>query len=172
MMSQVQASDAYPSSVPDGDQIEYLPFDLPQDPQGLYTPDPSCSQPTIYSSSDPDYARPRPQLPKPETLERVYPDRTSPYILYSEIPKDAFVACWLETEFGKKKRIHWDGRHHAKCWEHFEQVAPTSTLGKCVEVYSDFRFYDQETSILTFLIVDSRCVFQYQLAYLSITGTP
>lgn len=55
------------------------------------------------------------------------PDRTKSYILYSEMSKDAFVAWWLETDFGKKKRIHWDGRRHAKCWEQFEQVAHGKT---------------------------------------------
>jgi hypothetical protein len=34
MASQGQASDAYPSSVPDGDQIEYPAFDFPQDVLG------------------------------------------------------------------------------------------------------------------------------------------
>ncbi|KAF4170785.1 hypothetical protein CNMCM8694_004229 [Aspergillus lentulus] len=127
MASQGQASDAYPSSVPDGDQIEYPAFDFPQDVQGLYTPDPSCSQQTIFSSSDTDFAWPGPLLPIPESLERVGPDRTKAYILYSEMSKDAFVAWWLETDFGKKKRIYWDGRHHAKCWEQFEQVAHGKT---------------------------------------------
>jgi hypothetical protein len=93
----------------------------------LYTPDPSCSQQTIFSPSDTDFAWPGPLLPIPESLERVGPDRTKAYILYSEMSKDAFVAWWLETDFGKKKCIHWDGRHHAKCWEQFEQVAHGKT---------------------------------------------
>ncbi|KAF4213877.1 hypothetical protein CNMCM6805_003710 [Aspergillus fumigatiaffinis] len=96
MASQGQASDAYPSSVPDGDQIEYPAFDFPQDVLGTQ-----------------------------EWVEGAQAKQT--YILYSEMSKDAFVAWWLETDFGKKKRIYWDGRHHAKCWEQFEQVAHGKT---------------------------------------------
>ncbi|CAP79491.1 Pc19g00750 [Penicillium rubens Wisconsin 54-1255] len=41
--------------------------------------------------------------------------------------KDEFVAWWLETEFGRKKQLHWSGNRTAACWQHFDQVANAKT---------------------------------------------
>jgi hypothetical protein len=41
--------------------------------------------------------------------------------------KDEFVAWWLLTDFGKKKRVHWDSRHQANYWKQFEQVTHGKT---------------------------------------------
>lgn len=38
-----------------------------------------------------------------------------------------FVDWWLETDYGRKKHIRWDGRHQSKCWKHFDQVAQIKT---------------------------------------------
>jgi hypothetical protein len=41
--------------------------------------------------------------------------------------KNEFVAWWLNTEFGKKKRLNWSANRTATCWEQFEQVADAKT---------------------------------------------
>ncbi|CAG8206121.1 unnamed protein product, partial [Penicillium salamii] len=41
--------------------------------------------------------------------------------------KDEIVAWWLETEFGRKKRLHWSGNRTATCWQHFDEVANAKT---------------------------------------------
>lgn len=41
--------------------------------------------------------------------------------------KDDFVDWWLNTEFGKKKRLNWNGNRKATCWDRFDQVADAKT---------------------------------------------
>jgi hypothetical protein len=41
--------------------------------------------------------------------------------------KDDFVDWWLNTDFGKKKRLNWNSNRKATCWERFDQVADAKT---------------------------------------------
>lgn len=98
----------------------------------LFTPGESSGsqvtgQQTIISESDSVFVRPQIPLPIPDTLQHVGPTKTKGYILYTDMSKAAFVEWWLQTDFGKKKQIHWDGRHQANCWQHFQQVADGKT---------------------------------------------
>jgi len=34
-----------------------------------------------------------------------------------------WVDWWLQTDFGMKKKIHWDSSHQAEIWSKFDQVA-------------------------------------------------
>jgi hypothetical protein len=123
-----QASDAYPSSILDAESLRSLDcihFDLTQDFR-FHTPDPSSSRQALPSASDSDFTRlallePPPLIP--EDLRRVGPDRTKAYVLYSDMTRDKFVSWWLETGYGKGKRINWEAKRNAKCWEQFDQVA-------------------------------------------------
>ncbi|KAJ6126273.1 hypothetical protein N7471_010766 [Penicillium samsonianum] len=36
-----------------------------------------------------------------------------------------FVKWWLQTDFGKKKRLNWEVSRRADCWTGFQQVAHT-----------------------------------------------
>lgn len=126
-MSQVsQFSDIYSSSAYEVDTTDNLQFPFSEDGQ-LYTPDPLGSQQTLSSVPDPDFLRPPPPPPIPDTLQLVGPDRTKGYILYSNMSKDDFVTWWLRTDFGKGRRNHWDSIHQSDCWKHFEQVADKKT---------------------------------------------
>lgn len=124
-----QLSDICSSSVYEGDRIEpidYIPFDLPSELQP-YTPGPSNSLQTTISVLDSDFTRLDPPLLIPNVLERVGPNRAKAYVLYSTMSKQEFINWWLQTDFGKKKHIRWDTKHHAECWKHFEQVADGKT---------------------------------------------
>lgn len=110
-----QFSDAYPSSLYEGDATDNLNF-LPSD-------DLPYSQQTTNSVSDFDFLRPPQPPPIPLSLQRVGPTRKKAYILFSEMANDNFVTWWLQTDFGRKKRIRWDARHQSEVWKHFEQVA-------------------------------------------------
>lgn len=105
-----QSSDIFLSSgynAPPSDFLEYVANSTPQ----LFSPVPSGSQQTLHEP-----------LKAPECLTRVCPDRIRTYILYSLEMSDEFVTWWLQTDFGRKKRMTWDGKR-AKCWEYFDQVA-------------------------------------------------
>lgn len=54
-------------------------------------------------------------------------DLLNSFYTYSDMSKDEFVAWWLETEFGRKKRLHWSGNRTAACWQHFDQVSNAKT---------------------------------------------
>jgi hypothetical protein len=121
-MSQLsEFSDLY-SSIYEEDQCLHLPNDAQ-----LFTPESSGSQQAAASVSNSVFVRPQPLPPIPDILQRVGPTKTKGYILYTDMSKEAFVEWWLQTDFGKKKRIHWDGRHQAECWQHFEQIADGKT---------------------------------------------
>ncbi|KAJ5337448.1 uncharacterized protein N7506_005470 [Penicillium brevicompactum] len=123
-MSQLSLfSDAYPSSLYEGDTIDGLSFPNDQ----FHTPDLSGSQQISESVSNPGFLTPIPLLSVPPSLERVSPGRSIEFVLYSDMSKDEFVAWWLETEFGRKKRLHWSGKRTAACWQHFDQVANAKT---------------------------------------------
>ncbi|CAP94930.1 hypothetical protein N7489_004599 [Penicillium chrysogenum] len=123
-MSQLSLfSDAYPSSLYEGDTIDGLSFPNDQ----FHNPDLSGSQQTSDSVSNPGFLTPIPPPSVPPSLERVGPGRSIEFVLYSDMSKDEFVAWWLETEFGRKKRLHWSGNRTAACWQHFDQVANAKT---------------------------------------------
>ena len=117
-----EVSDIYPSSIYEGEPCLYFSEDTQ-----LFTPEPSGSQQTLHSASDSVFVRPQPPPSIPDTLQRVGPTKTKGYVLYTEMSRDAFIEWWLKTDFGRQKRINWDGRHQAGCWKHFEQVADGKT---------------------------------------------
>jgi hypothetical protein len=118
-MSQAsQFSEVYLSSIYEGDPIDNLQFCFPNA---------SESRQTLNSIPDSDFLRPPSPPLIPDTLTRVGPDRAKSFVLYSDMTKDAFVTWWLRTDYGNKKRCHWDGRHQADCWQSFEQVADART---------------------------------------------
>jgi hypothetical protein len=118
-----QLSDAYASSTYELDLLDNLTLPAPEDS----TTDPSYSQQTLASIPCSSPSQPLQPPSFPSFLQRVGPDRRKPYFLYSHMSKDQFVAWWLTTDFGKQKRIHWDGRHSSQCWEYFDQVADMTT---------------------------------------------
>lgn len=128
-MSQSQASqfsDAYVSSLYDPNLTDSLQIIQSDD----FTPNLSFSQqsfgsvaPSIANS---DFVRPPiPPLPIPPSLQRICLDRNNAYLVYSDMSKDDFVSWWLQTDFGKQKRIRWDARQQSNVWKHFDQVAKT-----------------------------------------------
>lgn len=126
-MSQIsQFSDIYPSSVYEGDPIDNHQLYFPNKTQ-ICTPEPSRSQQTLDSVSNSGFLTPIPPPPIPNTLTRVGPGRSTSFVLYSDMSNDAFVTWWLDTEFGKKKRLNWKATRRASCWDQFEQVADAKT---------------------------------------------
>lgn len=130
-------SDAYTSSLYDGDALD----SLQSDDQQLYTLDLSFSQQSLNLVSNSDFLQP-PLLPPPvpASLQRVSPDRRKTYILYSDMMKNEFVAWWLETDFGRKKWMSWDAQQQSDVWKHFDQVAkgndgePKVICKRCMKV--------------------------------------
>jgi hypothetical protein len=138
-MSQLsQFSNAYPSSLNDGDALD----NLQSDDQQLFNPDLLFSQQSFNSVSDSDFLRPPlpPPPPLPPSLQRVSPDRRKTYILYTDMTKNDFVAWWLKTDFGRKKRMRWDARQQSDVWKYFDQVAkgddgePKVICKRCMKV--------------------------------------
>ena len=116
------ASSSYDIDLPDNLQL------LPSDD---LTPNLSISQrnfPCIASSvGDSDFVRPGlPSPPVPSSLESIRPDRITIYVVYSKIMSDDYVQWWLQTDFGRKKRMRWDSRHSSDVWDHFDQVTRAS----------------------------------------------
>lgn len=113
-----QLSDPFSSpayeAVP-SDHLEYI-ADTP--PFQLYSPVPSRSPQTLDTSD----ALSGP-LKAPNCLHRICPDRIRTFILYPLEMGNEFVNWWLQTDFGKKKRLAWDGKRDAECWKHYDQVA-------------------------------------------------
>ena len=105
------SSDIFLSSTYGAPPSDFLEYVANSTQAQLSSPIPSGSQQILY------------EPPKaPESLKRVCPDRIRTYILYSPEMSDEFVTWWLQTDFGRKKRMTWDGKR-AKCWELFDQVA-------------------------------------------------
>lgn len=130
-MSEIsQISDAYPSSLYGADAIDNLAC-LQSDDQQIFTPDLSYGQQSFNSVSDSDFLRPLLPLapPVPSSLQCVSPDRKKTYVVYSNMTKNEFVAWWLKTNFGRKKKMRWDTKHQADVWNQFDQVA-NSTNGE------------------------------------------
>lgn len=112
-----QASNVYPSSVIEGVRIDELQYLIPDDT--TFTSPLLSSQPTFDTTLN----TPRRAPLVPESLTRIRPDRVNEFLLYEDKMSKEFVTWWLQTDFGRNKRINWDGKHHASCWESFEQVA-------------------------------------------------
>lgn len=106
-----QSSDIFLPSAYDAPPSDFLEYVADSTPAQLFSPVTSGSQQTLY---EPPNAS--------ECLKRVCPDRIRTYILYSSEMSDEFVNWWLQTDYGRKKRMTWDGKR-AECWEHFDQVA-------------------------------------------------
>lgn len=109
----------------------------------VYTPESLRSRDAIVVNSDSSQT-PLSPPPIPKVLQRVGPDQNKGYVLYThkynEMAWGAFVAWWLQTDYGIKKRIHWNTRHQADCWKQFDQVAdaksgkPTVMCNKCIAI--------------------------------------
>lgn len=115
-----QFSDTQPSSFCDVDIIDNIHLPLSDD----LTAEPFFSQQTVNSatSSTTDLFA-QSCLIIPSCLQKICPDRINTYVLYSNMAKDDYVQWWLQTDFGRKKKIRWDARHQAEVWKQFEQVA-------------------------------------------------
>lgn len=59
----------------------------------------------------------------PDTLTRIKPDSINEYIIFTTNLSAEFVKWWLQTDFGKKKRLNWEASRRADCWTGFQQVA-------------------------------------------------
>lgn len=103
-----QFTDTYGSSSYD------LDLPLPNNLQLLLsddlTPDLSVSQRTFpyvassvvdSDSIQPGFSSP----PVPSSLETVRPDRINLYVVYSKAMTIEFVQWWLQTDFGRRKRL-------------------------------------------------------------------
>ncbi|CAP87215.1 hypothetical protein PCH_Pc24g03070 [Penicillium rubens Wisconsin 54-1255] len=60
-----------------------------------------------------------------DTLTRIKPDSINEYIVFTTDMSAEFVNWWLQTDFGKKKRLNWEVSRRADCWTGFQQVAHT-----------------------------------------------
>lgn len=127
ILSMSQFSDTYASSNYEGAPLDTLQYLIPDDTP-FTTPYASGSQQTLTSAYDNSrFAPPSPlqRLSLPPSITTLNPDRINSFALYSDTMSKKFVEWWLQTEFGKSKRINWDARHQAECWNSFDQVANT-----------------------------------------------
>jgi hypothetical protein len=118
VMSESQRSD-FASSLYDGD-IDTLTYLAPSNQP--VTPAPSSSQKT-FDAFDSEFLRPVIPLVVPSSLTRVGPDRRKAFVLYDEMTHSDWVDWWLQTDYGRKSRIHWDSSHQSDIWSDFHQVA-------------------------------------------------
>ncbi|EED14180.1 conserved hypothetical protein [Talaromyces stipitatus ATCC 10500] len=157
-----QFSDIYSSSAYEGDTLDPFYFSFSNETQSS-TPDPTGSQGTLDSGSDSGFLTPLPILSIPDILTRVGPGRTKTFVLYSDMSKDEFVAWWLNTEFGKKKKINWSYQHIASCWSQFDQVAdgktgkPGAMCNQCFKVLEHPAYCRSGTSSLNKHISGPTC---------------
>jgi len=117
-MSESQQSD-FASSLYDGD-IDTLTYLAPSNQP--VTPAQSSSQQT-FDVFDSEFLRPVIPLVVPSSLTRVGPDRRKAFVLYNEMTHSDWVDWWLQTDYGRKSKIHWDSSHQSDIWSHFPQVA-------------------------------------------------
>lgn len=122
-----QLSDIYASSSFDGVQLDALQYLIPDDSLSQRE-----SQSQLQSESQFGSVPDLPDLPThrsrvvpqaPDTLTRIKPDCINEYIIFTTTMTAEFIQWWLETDFGKKKRINWDMNRHAECWKGFQQIA-------------------------------------------------
>lgn len=122
-----QFSDTYASSNYEGASLDALQYLLPNDTPFI-TPYASGSQQTLTSARDSHQFAPlssSQHIPLPPCLTILNPDRINSFALYCDTMSKEFVEWWLQTEFGKSKRVNWDAHHQAECWNNFDQVANT-----------------------------------------------
>lgn len=113
-MSESQQSD-FASSLYDGD-IDPLTYLAPSNQP--VTPALSSSQQT-FDAFDSEFLRPVIPLMVPSSLTRVGPDRRKAFVLYDEMTHSDWVDWWLQTDYGRKSKIHWDSSHQSDIWNHF-----------------------------------------------------
>lgn len=122
-----QLSDIYASSSFDGVQLDALQYLIPDDSLSQRE-----SQSQLQSESQFGSVPDLPDLPThrsrvvpqaPDTLTRIKPDCINEYIILTTTMTAEFIQWWLETDFGKKKRINWDMNRRAECWKGFQQIA-------------------------------------------------
>ncbi|KAJ5740168.1 hypothetical protein N7493_000040 [Penicillium malachiteum] len=78
---------------------------------------------TILSSFD-DHTFLQPDIsPPPLPFTRVGPDRRKSYFLYDMAMHTEWVEWWLQTDYGRQSKIHWEAARQAPIWENFDQVA-------------------------------------------------
>jgi hypothetical protein len=119
IMSQSQHSD-FTSSLYDGDtdNISYLASSsLPE-----LTPELSSSQ-QAFESFNAEFLRLLAPPTIPPSFTRLGPDRRKAYVLYDLMAHSEWVEWWLQTDYGKKSKLHWDANHQSPVWGHFHQVA-------------------------------------------------
>ncbi|KAF7128692.1 hypothetical protein CNMCM5793_003543 [Aspergillus hiratsukae] len=86
------------------------------DSQQVFASEPSASQTTISAPE-------QQASPVPPSLQFAETGRKKGWVLYTALTKDDFVNWWLETHFGQKKKLRWDGNRQSGVWKDFEQVA-------------------------------------------------
>lgn len=118
-MSQSQHSD-FLSSIYDGD-IGNLSYHTPSN----HPATPSGSQATLPDFHH-DFLRPDHPLPLPPSLTRVGPDRRKAFFLYDMAEHTEWVEWWLQTDYGRKSKIHWDTARQSTLWSNFHQVAQST----------------------------------------------
>jgi hypothetical protein len=117
-MSQSQQSD-FASSLYDGDtdNTTYLtPSNQPA------TSDLSSSQQT-FDAFDAEFLCPVIPLVVLSSLICVGPDQRKVFVLYDKITYSDWVDWWLQTDYGRKSKIHWDSSYQSDIWKYFHQVA-------------------------------------------------
>lgn len=125
IMSQSQHSDAFSSSFYNSTVADITMQDityLASENALLFTPDLIESQQTI-DSSDTEFLQPAPRPIVPSSLTRVGPGRSKAYVLYTRMVHEEFVQWWLETEYGRTRKLEWEAPHPSAIWEQFDQVA-------------------------------------------------
>lgn len=128
-MSQIADIYSYASS-----SLEGLPLDALQylNPDNTLSQHESQSQ--LASESQFDSVRDLPDLSDnqvrsrvgpwaPGTLTRIKADNINEYIIFTTDMSAEFIKWWLQTDFGKKKRLNWEVSRRADCWTGFQQVA-------------------------------------------------
>lgn len=99
-----QLSDRYPSSTAEGVRLEDLLYLVPDDTL-FSSPFPS-SQPLFNITLDNSSASRPLAPPAPENLRRIKPDRINEYLSYEANMSKEFVEWWLQTDYGRKRRIN------------------------------------------------------------------
>jgi hypothetical protein len=82
---------------------------------------------TILSSSQlildtfgSDFIRLNLPPPIPPSFTRVGLTRRKAYVLYDIMAHTEWVDWWLQTDYGRKRKMQWDAEHIAKIWKDFE----------------------------------------------------
>jgi hypothetical protein len=100
----------------------------------------SFNEPTTLPSSqltidtfNSDFIRPNILSPIPPSFTRIRPTRRKAFVLYDTMAYTEWVDWWLQTDYGQKRKMHWDIEYSAKIWKDFEQVTQiTDSLPKVI----------------------------------------